>query len=341
MYLPRRVLALFVGALFCGGSAVFGSSINPWDFNVVSLGNIGSPTAKYQSDFQGVAAVGGSAYFTLFSLHDVASAGPGTPYSLYAGGDVQITGSIFNGGIEAGGTVSMLGANVDGPIVAGGDLDGTGGTVNGDVTLAGQNLAGLVITIGGTLSEFAPFAPSLDLQELSDYFLQTSTYIGGLASNVGFTEQYGQIQVNVQSGVNVVELTAADLAAAWGFEVTGPADATLLINVLDTSATFDSINFDYTGGITPGHVLLNFPSADVLAISGGLNVNILAPQAETTFPQGLVTGNLIVGSLYGGGQVNAGGFDGTIPEPASMLLVLGGLALLPARIRRGGSSTKA
>ena len=92
-------------------------------------------------------------------------------------------------------------------------------------------------------------------------------------------------------------------------------------------------------GIGPGDVLLNLPDTTTMTLSGGNTVNILAPLAATDFSTGLVTGNLIVGDLQGGGQVNAGHFDHgepglPVPEPGTLVLTCVGLAGLLARRRR-------
>ncbi len=318
-------------------------TFDPFEFNVFSLGDIGTTSAAYHSDFQGIAGLGGDAYFSSFSLHDIATAGPGTPTSLYAGGDVRITGSINNGGIEAGGSVFVNGANVDGTIRTGGDLDGTGGTVLGDAVLGGSDLTGLPVTVFGTVSTGVSFEASLDLSEVSEFFLDTSSLIGGMPATTPALLQYGEILIDVESGINVVEISSAALNAAWGVRISGPADATLIINVPDAMVAFDALVWNYQNGMSAGHTLLNLASASTFSLSNGDHqVNILAPRADTYFPHGLVTGNLIAGSLIGGGQVNDGGFEGQIPEPTTLgLMGIGACALLLARRRPGASGPRA
>ena len=331
----RFVATLLVAGVLISAAPVSADPINPWDLNVYSLGDIGTPSAKYSSDFQGVAGAGGSTYFSGFSLHDVAAAGPGTPFSLYAGGVVEITGAINHGGIEAAGDVSILGASVSGPVVGGGNLLGTGGTITGNVTLAGSNLAPPAVTILGSLNEGVPYAPTLDLGATSNYFLDVSAYVGNLAPTTTAIDQWGELQITVESGLNVIEFAANQLDAAWGVQIDGPSDATVLLNVRGDAVAFDSLVWEYTGGVSSSHALLNLAEAESFAVSGGNHlVNILAPEAETDFAHGLITGNFIVESLTGGGQVNAGRFDGTIPEPAALTLLLLGSLLLGVARRR-------
>ena len=332
----RCMATLLVVGVMVWVAPVGADPINPWDLNVYSLGNIGTPSSKYSSDFQGVAGAGGSTYFAGFSLHDVASAGPGTPFSLYAGGAVEITGAINNGGIEAAGDVSILGASVAGPVVGGGSLLGTGGTITGDVTLAGSNLAPPAVTILGSLAEGVPYASTLDLDATSDYFLDVSTYVGDLAPTTTAIDQWGELQITVESGINVVEFASGQLDAAWGVRISGPSDATVLMNVQGASVAFDSLVWNYIGGVSSARALLNLEEAQTFSLSGGNHmVNILAPEADTHFAHGVTTGNLIVGSLTGGGQANAGRFEGTIPEPATLTLLLLGSFMLGAARHRG------
>ncbi len=348
MIRPRTCLLLLAGALFVGSPVaanVIGfdgapAPFNPFDFNVFSLGDIGTSSDAYSSDFQGIAGLGGTAYFSGFSLHDVATAGPGTPYSLYAGGDVYVTGAINNGGVEAGGSVFVNGASVDGDIVIGGNLAGSGGSVSGSATLAGSDLTGTTVTVAQGVSQGVPFVSTVDLDAMGAFFLATSDRAGLMGATTSVADAWGELQVNLTPGVNVVEIAAADLDAAWGITISGPADATLLINVPDESVTLDSLVWSYESEASAANILLNLPNATTFNLSGGNhNVNILAPQAETHFPHGLVTGNLIAGSLTGGGQVNDGGFESTVPEPATVLLFVAGcIFLLHRTYRRRGVS---
>ena len=109
----------------------------------------------------------------------------------------------------------------------------------------------------------------------------------------------------------------------------------LYINVPDSNVLFDSLLWVYEGGIEPQNTLLNMPNATNLQFTGSHVVNVLAPLADAYCPAGLVTGNLIVGDLQGGIQVNLGHFRSVIvPEPASLcVLAMSGIALLRRRYR--------
>ncbi len=333
------------GLFFCAALALLAGmpsrahadALNPWTFNVYSLGDIGTTANPYGSDYQGAAGAAGNAYFNGFSLNDLNyDVIPG--YSLHTGGHVGIGGSINNGGIDAGGNVSINGASVFGNVVAGGNLLGTGGTIHGNTTLAGNKLVGGSVTVTGSLTEGASYSPLVDFASLNSFFTTFHNQVSAMADTTAINNSFGELQITATSGINVVSLTSAQLDSAWGVTITGPSDAQVYINVTDANAGFDSLVWSYAGGITSNDALLNFVDAVTLALSGGNHlVNILAPDTDVTFNYGLVTGNLIAGNLYGGGQVNHGFFDGpteTVPEPASAALLFAGLSALALRRRR-------
>lgn len=281
---------------------------SPWEFGVVVIEDMGQPCAPYCSDFQGGAAVGGDVWVSGFSLNDL-DAAP-NDVALYAGGDVSFTGAVSHGGLEVAGDILLPGTSVAGSVTGGGDLDGSG-TIGGDVTLAGTKIPGYPLTVGGTLTENAPFAPTVDLYVLGIYFRTVASVVSWKMPTLVATEQWGEIHVDAVQGMNVVEIDAQTLNDAWGIRITGPADASVYIDVLGTTASLDSLVWTYDGVLGPERTLLNYGAATELELSGGDHqVNILAPNALVRFPHGLVTGNLIAGELQGCGQVNLGGFEG-------------------------------
>jgi choice-of-anchor A domain-containing protein len=284
---------------------------DPWSLNVVLAGDLGSSEAPYQSDFEGAAAVGGSAWMAWFSLNDVCA--EPVPFALFSGGPVSITGAVNNGGVEGAGAISLAGASVGGPVTGGGDLLEGSGHIEGDLTLAGEKRAGAEVSVSGSTREHCPYSPVLDLEALADWFSEASAAVSGLSPTCGATERWGELTIAVSEGVNVVELEASALEQAWGVTIQGPEDAELYINVRDEFLILEGKVWTYEGGIDARTTLLNLPGAQRLDISqGDHRVNILAPAASVSFPSGLVSGNLVAASLSGGGQVNCGHFEGSV-----------------------------
>lgn len=317
---------------FVAGAA---SAVDIWDFNVFSRSTIGTSSSGYGSDFQGAAGSVGSAWFSGFSLNDVAAASPSLVRAFYGGGDFSIGGTVTQDGIEVAGNVSVNWATINGPIYAGGNLGGFGGTVNGPVSIGGTKTVGPVLTVNGVLSESAPFSPTIDLFDVSSEFLAISNFAASLATTTTATNLWGQLIINASGPVTVVDVAAADLASAWGIKVSGTG--TVVINVLGSSVSFGSKTWTYEGGASGTSTLLNLNEATTFDLSGGDHVvSILAPNAATHFSSGLVTGNLVVGSLTGSGQVNwnpGGGFNGDVPAPGTTMLALAA-GLIGARRRR-------
>lgn len=310
--------------------------VNIWDFNVFSRSTIGSSGSAYGSDYQGSAGAVGSVWFSGFSLKDVPSASPSLARAFYGGGDFTLSGAVSNHGIEVAGNVVMNGASIYGPTFAGGNLSGTGGTLHGPVTLGGTKNVGPVVTVLGGLSENAAYTPTVNVFDVSSEFLSISDYAASLATTTTATNLWGELQITASGPLTVVDIAAADLASAWGVKVSGTG--TVVINLLGSSVSFGSKTWTYADGASGSSTLLNLNEATTFNLSGGEHkLSILAPNAATHFSSGLVTGNLIVGSLTGGGQVNwnpSGGFSGQIPAPGTTVLALAGMGLMASRRRR-------
>lgn len=314
---------------------------NPYDFNVYATQNIGSSSSYYGSDFEGIAGAGGSVYFTGFSLNATGTYSPSQPYSLFTGGSVNFaSGSVNNGGITAGGNVNLNSTTVNGPISSGGNLQGGTGQVNGNVSISGTNTSAL--TINGTVSTGQAYNPSLNLQNVTNYFKSASTFWGGLSQTSSWANSFGQIQVaGLQSGRNIVNLNYSDLAGVYGIKLSGSSDAFVIFNingVPSSGANLQFLSLDLSGGITNSDILINLGVANSITINGG-SFNILAPLTDITYNSGALNGILVAQNLNGSGQVNRGTFDGfaadqgnfntQVPEPSTYVL-LGSMLLIGA-----------
>lgn len=309
--------------------------IQPFDyFGVYALGDIGTESSRFQATFHGAAGAAGSVHLRSSTIQAAFADG----YALHVGGDMSAQYSVTLGGnVDVGGNIEMNGMTVHGHINVGGnigDFGWSGATIYGSVSAGGTVTFSDRVSVQST-SCAASYVPSVDHDAVSAYFLNTSSSIGSMSATGTLDNQWGNLVFVATSGINIVEVDQETLRNAWGFTLIGPEDAIVLINVPDTTVFLDNTTWMYQGGIAKESVLLNMHSAEDLTLSQTNMVNILAPLAETQLQQGNVDGVLVVGSLYGGGQVMGGSFNADlIPEPTSLsLLALGSVVLLRRRRR--------
>lgn len=311
-------------------------ALNPFTyFNVYSLNDIGSSGSSYHSDIQGTTGAAGNVHFSNFSLDGYNSQ---WGYVLHTGGSATLTGS-YRGSVDIGGNLAMGGISIEGDVRAGGDvINFMGGTVYGDLSAGGTVNLNNWLTVRGDVTGGAAYQSVIDHDVVSGYFLNQSASIGAMNATGGYINYYGGLVINAHSGINVIDISASVLQSAWGVAINAPSDAVVYFNVSGETARLNWLTWQYSGGITPEDVLLNYTEATSLVISGGGVMNVLAPLADTIFTQGQLTGNLIVGNLSGGGEVHTGGFGhgADVPEPATLvILCLGGLFM--SRVKGGKS----
>ncbi len=314
-------------------------AFNPWDFNVYTSGDIGKSSSPYQSDFQGIAGSAGSDYFSGFSLNLINQTGPQPEVSLYTQGNAVIQNSqIENGGIQARGNVNVSGSAVYGGVSSNGNFTGSNGTIYGNVTTGGTytNQGGLTVHGSVTRGQVTPSA--VNFSQVTSYFQNASNFWGNLTPTATANNNLGTLVVSpLSSGLNVLNLTLAQIAAATSMSISGDSSGYLVVNVTGTGTSSpQELKALSLNGFANTKFLYNILGiSDLLLSSGGSYASILAPFSNVTTQWGLVTGNLVANNLYGSGQVNSGTFVGysqlstAVPEPstyivlATMLLGLG------------------
>jgi len=307
-------------------------------FNVYSLNDI----TYSASDFQGKAGAAGDVSLVNFSLGIFDSGN----YVSHGGKKVTLGSGSYYGGIEASTDVNLDDATIKRDVLAGGNVNNTaGGTVEGDVNAAGNVNLTIAYNVWGSKNSGIIYSPIAYHSLISNYFTNFSTTIGAMGDTGTISDNgSGLLSVTVQSGINVFSIDAATLKNAHTFNVTGPSDSVVYINIETPtgSANLDFTTWNYWGGILSSNVLVNYYQADSLTYSNGGIFNLLAPFADTSYSGGIHTGNLIVGNLSGTGQVNLGhfsapsreGIPSPVPEPATMLLFGTGLIGLATRLKR-------
>lgn len=327
-------LAIVVLAAACGSAH---GAVNYWDFSVFSRSTIGSSGHGYGSQFGGASGAVGDAWFSSFGGRTNGAASPSLPLGFYGGGDLTLSGSIA-GGVAVAGDVWMDNASIAGDVYAGGDLGGTGGSISGGASLGGAKVVGNQLTVAGSIASGQSITAPVDLSQASAYFSSFGGAVSSLAPTTTYTNAWGNLIINATGDLTVVELSQADFQSAWGVTVNGPG--TVVVSVDGASLTFASKNWMYQGGASNASTLLTFADATSIQMSGGHDVNMLAPNAAVHYTAGTVTGNLIVGALTGSGSVAwGGGFQGgsavVVPAPSgAAAIALGACGAMVIRRRR-------
>jgi choice-of-anchor A domain-containing protein len=336
-----------LGTSAAGALPVSAASVNPWSIGVVSLGNIGSSTKPYTADFQGSAAAVGDAYFSSFSL-DSGTNSPSGGYSYYGGGNFSLDGgTVYRGGVQTTGNITLTSGGINGNLDAGGSLFGSGGQVSGNAILGGTNQSSLNsgVTVTGKTSTGQMYNPAFQVSSLTSFFNGASAAYNQ-AADAGYTDQYGAATIDISKlglGTHYVTIPGSVLAGDYGVTVTGVAGQTLIINVTGATVNLGSLAFSYHG-ITQSNVLVNTDATN-LTINGGNSFgsgyDLLAPTAAVDYISGSFYGELVVGSLMGGGEQDGGPSfappvgpvaipAGPLPVPADGALVAAGLVGLAA-----------
>ncbi|MFC7479221.1 choice-of-anchor A family protein [Luedemannella flava] len=169
---------------------------------------------------------------------------------------------------------------------------------------------------------------SLQLSTLFGQFRDRSQLMAALTPNVSATRSGDQLKITLADGVNVLKLTAGDLAGIREFTFQNkPTTArTLIINV-DTSTsshklTWQVPNFAGIAGADATHVLVNF--ADATSVTLGKNSatvegTLYAPFANlVNDSRSNLEGNVVAkafthGGDCDGGEIHAFPFDGQVP----------------------------
>lgn len=295
--------ALLLGSSVGAGEASAGSTLG-------IAGNYGEfvfgDSTRQNSASRGPVAVGGNASFANYS---VASSPLSTSTIFPVSNTLVVGGNLgWTNGQLASGTGVVAGSK---------SLTGVGG---GSIAVAASP-----INFGAVKSDLLSLSASLYDSSQSFTSPVYSTLTLGNASS---------------SGIQVFNVSGADLSAASSFVLRGSADSTVIVNVVGNVSNWSG-GLSRVGGLTSSHILWNFVDATGLSLNGiGVDGTVLAVRASVLFNNGQLNGSLIAGSLAGGGAtyIDQGGNgqdarftgsipNGAVPEPASIAM-LGTAAIL-------------
>lgn len=332
--LPLALAALFATSVAAAAPLTGEQVLN--QLNVVSLNTINST-----SHVDGRTWAGGSVNGGDYGQH-LAQA----PASAYAG--LSVGGAASNLHVNAGGAV--VNGSLSNATINSGSTLVKGGAVstnfNGPAYVAGSAAwnnynGGLATTPTAAMHAADSAASSTDFKQV---LTNLSTSLNGLSATGSTVDISGNKAVfNAKAGANgvaVFDLETIDegLFSAGEFEFHLNGASTMIFNTDVTSA---SINANFLGGaaqVIGGKAIWNFYNASSLTLGSQFGGAVLATGATLTNWQN-IEGGVYVKDLVQRGEIHLQPFTGTIsavPEPASVTLLLGGLAVLAARCRRRG-----
>lgn len=304
------------GVVFCAVSLAFvpsasGSSLLT-PYNVIVSGNF----VDVNSDVGGGLAVGGIATLNSFSIADGLNGEPVSAFTanttFVAAGGVTGEASLYNGNWYFSGTDSTF-------------------YTTGDHT-GSQDATNPVST------SMTPFTA-----------MSNAWYADAATAGDGCTVSGSVTTCTVtKAGMNVIDVTAAEVAAGQTLNINGVSSADWVIfNVAGTADTLSGnmrINgLPNSGDSSPSaaqDVLFNFYQANSLTLGGSSMGSVLAAGANVTGGGGQFVGSLVAASFTyspaaGGTEFHNYTFQGgSTPEPAPVAFVGAGLIALALGLKR-------
>jgi choice-of-anchor A domain-containing protein len=331
--LPFALATLFATSVAAAAPLTATQVLN--QFNVVSLDTIDS-TSHVDGRTWASGSVNGGDYGQHLSQSPASAyAGlsvGGSASNLHVnGGGAVVNGSLSNATINSGSTVvkgSAVSTNFNGPAYVAGSA--AWNNYNG----------GRMTTPTAAMQSATDAAASTNFKQVLTGLSASLNGMSVLGSTVDISGN--KAIFNAQAGANgvaVFDLETIDegLFSVGEFEFHLNGASTVIFNTDVKSA---AINANFLGGSAQaigGKAIWNFYNATSLTLGSQFGGAVLAPGATLTNWQN-VEGGVFVNKLVQRGEIHLQPFTGTIsavPEPAGVTLLLGGLAVLAARRRRG------
>jgi choice-of-anchor A domain-containing protein len=295
-------------------------------------------------------------------------------YNLFVFDDYTASGTDTEGRVAVGGNATIsnyaVGAQLDNGfngmqnLVVGGDLSYNSGQVfHGSVVASSISLFANVGVPNGSV---ATGAGPVDFAAEEKRLVALSASLGSETATGTTTNYFGGLYFTGSNpGLNIFNISGAELGAATGFNIAIPTGAFALFNIsgYGSGNSYNQMqNFGFgtqadptqsppaftIGGLDATHYLYNFKDATNLTMGGiGVIGSILAPDAATLTGSMQINGTLIVKALSGMAQINYHPYGGTlldgnptsVPEPASWTMLITGFGLTGTALRRRAMRT--
>jgi choice-of-anchor A domain-containing protein len=289
---PQRVSAHLVGLTDAGADCIkFDGDLVPG----TKLHNV-----ELSSDY------GAEAWQLPLSIAAGAQSAP-LDFNLVSFGDVSGVPHI-EGAVAAGGNLTLQSFSINATtrkptgIVVRGKLTASNGTVTGDLA-HGSNIVTLQsVQLQGQQLQALPF----DFDQLEAGLDAMSRAMAGRQANGAVSTMNGALRLlGNEPGLNVFEVTAAQLATASSIRIETPPDAIALVNVSGTNISLGNLQISLAG-VSKSGLLWNLPTATSFRLrSISFQGSALAPLALADISNGNFEGTLVAGSVIGNMEFHA------------------------------------
>ena len=266
------------------------------------------------ADSQGKIAIGGEASIDDFEV-GVMQGSQGGNTVLHVGGNLTVAGSQnIKGDAEVAGIVTVSGGD---PLIYGGQFK-----------------------TGKSIDFAATFAHLLQLSERL-----TQVAIKGTAQSEWSELRLSGNDVIDSNGFFVADVSGHDFVNATMLKGDFAATDTVVLNVGGTDIDLDSLDLAWDFRPPHGQIIYNFYEATNISMDiGAIKGVLLAPKADFSFTQGLITGTVIAKSFSSDADAQLN-FTSSfvpvtskvpvteVPAPSTLLLLLGALMVLIRRQR--------
>ena len=229
----------------------------------------------------------------------------------YSGGQ-DVRGKLAAGAVDM--TGFSIGQDHKGPVavIARKSLKLTSGTVYGNaVTGANHMLTSVDFGAGGQLA----LGQKVDFDAARKHLISVSAALSGFAANGEVTvTPYGpRKQISLKgwdTGLNVYEVSGADISVASDLTIDAPKGSINLINVSGKNVMIANFGI-VLKGVKRQHVLFNLYDTQRLKITSiSLQGSVLAPHAAVWFSGANLEGTLVARSVEGNGEFHNFPFEG-------------------------------
>ena len=247
--------------------------------------------------------------------------GVASDFNVFIFGDVEQTDAIVDGRVAVGDDADVsyfyVGSELtnsrstrDDLIVADTLLYQYGVVYNGNVRMGGYTEFGPDVQLpNGRLKTGNPINFAAVEQDLRARSGDWTSF----AADGTVTVQGSSIALSgTKSGLNVFEVSGADVSNATDLSINTPAGSTVLVNISGSVVKMENINFSLSG-VDQQRVVYHFPTTTTLTLkTSGIAGSIFAPYADVLLSRGSLGGQLIAASLAGTGRFRHLPFTGTI-----------------------------